>query len=87
MLFLLPHDDNYYSLFAGIGPDNCFHFELAIAAKVEGDTFIFYDEEKKLQIDYFLQTNTKGFYTAKWKGYFKYKEMAEGECWGMYNPL
>ena len=30
VLFLIPGDKNYYSLFAGIGNDNNFYFELTI---------------------------------------------------------
>ena len=35
ILFLLPDDKNYYSLFAGIGNDNEFHFELSITGTLQ----------------------------------------------------
>ena len=54
ILFLLPNDDNYYSLFCGIGKDNKFHFELSVTAKLKGNEFNFYDEEKDLDINYFV---------------------------------
>jgi hypothetical protein len=53
ILFLLPNDTNYYSLFAGIGTDGNFHFDLSITGKLKGKRFDFYDEEKPLPIDYF----------------------------------
>ena len=54
ILFLLPDDNNYYSLFAGIGKSGNFHFELSVAAKLKGNEFNFYDEEKDLNINYFM---------------------------------
>lgn len=53
ILFLLPEDVNYYSLFAGIGTDGNFYFELSITGKLNGSTFDFFEEEKMLDIDYF----------------------------------
>lgn len=53
ILFLVPGDDNYYSLFTGIGNDGNFYFELTITGILNGDMFEFFDEEKPLNIDYF----------------------------------
>ena len=53
VLFLLPDDTNYYSLFAGIGLDGKFYFELTITGKLNGKVFDFFDEEEELDIDYF----------------------------------
>lgn len=53
VLFLLPNDTNYYSLFAGIGLDGKFYFELTITGKLNGKVFDFFDEEEQLDIDYF----------------------------------
>lgn len=55
IMFLIPNDDNYYSLFAGIGCDGNFHFDLSIAGKLEGKYFNFFDHEKPLPIDYFFK--------------------------------
>ena len=55
ILFLLPDDENYYSLFAGIGKDKKFHFELTIAGILKGNEFEFFDEEKELDINYFRE--------------------------------
>jgi len=53
VLFLIPNDSNYYSLFGGMGKDNNFHFTLSITGTLQGDTFNFYDDEKELDINYF----------------------------------
>jgi hypothetical protein len=55
VLFLLPNDKNYYSLFAGIGLDNKFYFTLGITGVLKGNMFDFYDEEEELDIDYFIK--------------------------------
>ena len=58
ILFLLPKDDNYYSLFAGIGTDNNFYFELTITGKLnkdDKDYIDFYDDEILLEINHFLK--------------------------------
>lgn len=56
ILFLLPNDDNYYSLFCGIGCDNAFHFDLAITGKLIADSniFDFYNDDKELNINHFV---------------------------------
>jgi hypothetical protein len=54
ILFLLPNDDNYYSLFSGISKDGNFHFELSITGILSENIFDFYNEDKELDIDYFL---------------------------------
>ena len=55
ILFLLPNNNNYYSLFAGIGTDKNFYFDLSITGKlIDNDYFDFYDDEVKLDINYFL---------------------------------
>ena len=53
VLFLIPNDINYYSLFAGNGLDGNFHFELSITGILNKNTFDFFDEDRKLDIDYF----------------------------------
>ena len=53
ILFLLPDDANYYSLFAGIGLDGNFYFELSITGVLKGKHFDFYEEETPLDINYF----------------------------------
>ena len=58
--FLLPGDDNYYSLFAGIGYiDHKFYFELSIIGKLlKNHWFRFFEEDNKedeiLPLDYFV---------------------------------
>ena len=54
ILFLLPNDANYYSLFAGIGNDGNFYFELSVTGILNGNTFEFFDEDKVLDINYFI---------------------------------
>lgn len=63
ILFLLPNDKNYYSLFAGIGCDGKFYFELSITGTLkENGWFHFFEEEGKqdevLPIDYFVKRTT-----------------------------
>lgn len=62
ILFLLPNDKNYYSLFAGIGNDGKFYFELSITGILDGNYFHFFQEEGKedqiLPIDYFVKQVT-----------------------------
>lgn len=53
ILFLLPNDTNYYSLFAEIGNDNEFHFDLSIIGVLKGNEFEFFDEDQMLEMDYF----------------------------------
>ena len=66
ILFLLPDDKNYYSLFAGIGNDNEFHFELSITGTLqENGYFDFFAEEEMLPINYFeKETTTEKLYTT-----------------------
>ncbi len=45
ILYLLPNDNNYYSLFAGIGCDGQYHFELSITGQLNGNIFNFYKED------------------------------------------
>ena len=54
ILFLLPNDNNYYSLFSGIGKSGDFHFELSIIGILKGNEFNFYDEDQQLDINYFI---------------------------------
>ena len=58
ILFLIPNDANYYSLYAGIDKKGNFHFELSIAGTLKGNEFDFFREEKPLDIDYF-KSNAK----------------------------
>lgn len=62
ILFLLPHDKNYYSLFAGIGCDGKFYFEMSITGIFDGKYFHFLQEDGKedqmLPIDYFVKKTT-----------------------------
>lgn len=53
ILFLMPKDKNYYSLFAGIGNDNKFYFELTITGILEDGHFGFFENEIPLEADYF----------------------------------
>ena len=54
ILFLIPGDKNYYSLFAGIGNDNEFHFELSITGILQKNGYFdFFAEEEMLPINYF----------------------------------
>lgn len=53
ILFLMPDDNNYYNLFAGIGNDKKFYFELGITGVLSGNMFDFYDEDKVIDINYF----------------------------------
>lgn len=55
ILFLIPNDTNYYSLFAGIGKDNIFYFQLGIAGVLKGEDFEFFDKDKTLDINYFCK--------------------------------
>ena len=66
ILFLLPDDKNYYSLFAGIGNDNEFHFELSITGTLqENGYFDFFAKEEMLPINYFeKETTTEKLYTT-----------------------
>lgn len=50
--FLIPDDNNYYNLFAGIGTDNNFHFELSIIGKLlDNGYFHFFEEDGKKNKD------------------------------------
>lgn len=66
ILFLLPGDNKYYSLFTGIGNDNEFHFELSITGTLqENGYFDFFAEEEMLPINYFeKETTTEKSYTT-----------------------
>lgn len=55
VLFLVPDDVNYYSLFAGMGTDNNFHFNLGITGVLKEDEFLFFDEDKIIDINYFCK--------------------------------
>ena len=54
ILFLMPNDTNYYSLFAGIGMSGLFHFELGITGVLNGNEFEFFDADRLLDINYFV---------------------------------
>lgn len=54
VLFLLPDDKNYYSLFAGIGNDGKFYFELSIIGVLESNGYFrFFESEKIIDSSYF----------------------------------
>lgn len=53
ILFLMPDDVNYYSLFAGIGNDGKFYLELSVTGILNGDRFDFISEEIPLDINHF----------------------------------
>lgn len=59
VLFIRENDFNYYSLFAGIGIDKKFHFDLSITGTytAEGESYFFdfYDNEKEIPINYFMK--------------------------------
>lgn len=77
ILFLLPDDKNYYSLFTGIGNDNEFHFELSITGTLqENGYFDFFAKEKMLPIYYFGQETTTE------KSYTTYEQTADRETTG-----
>lgn len=70
VLFLLPGDKNYYSLFTGIGNDGKFYFELTITGVLESNGYFdFFQQEKVLGHDYFKNytgmTKTAYIYTLK----------------------
>jgi len=58
ILFLMPNDNNYYGLFAGIGNDKKFHFELKIVGELKGDEFDFYDDDITLDINHFVEKSS-----------------------------
>lgn len=56
--FIMPNDDNYYSLYAGHWLNDTESMFLAITGKVVIESegrfrFDFFDEEKKINLDYF----------------------------------
>ena len=54
VLFLIPGDKNYYSLFAGIGNDGKFYFELSITGVLESNGYFrFFESEKIIDSSYF----------------------------------
>lgn len=53
ILFLIPGDVIYYSLFAGIGRDGNFYFELTVTGVLNGNQFEFISDEISLDLDYF----------------------------------
>ena len=53
ILFFMPNDKNYYSLFAGIGNDNKFHFDLTITGILKYNYFDSFENEIPLEADYF----------------------------------
>ena len=53
ILFTMKNDNNYYSLFAGIGNNGDFCFQLGIDGTVKNNEITFYDDSKILPIDYF----------------------------------
>lgn len=76
ILFLLPDDKNYYSLFAGIGNDNKFHFELSITGTLQDNGFFdFFTEEEMLPINYFGADSN----STKEKYYTTYEQTADKE--------
>lgn len=57
ILFSIPNNKNYYSIFAGIGLDNNFYFELTIDGTTdENGIFDFYMEDEIIHLkdDYFM---------------------------------
>lgn len=57
--FLVPNDDRYFCLFAGIGMDGNYHFELSVIGTLEGDYFHFREEDDLpdiiLPMDFFVK--------------------------------
>jgi len=64
ILFKIPNDNNYYGLFAGIGKDNQYFFDLTIMGDFDTETgeFNFYDVEKQIPIDYFSKREITSTY-------------------------
>jgi hypothetical protein len=56
ILFTIENNNNYYSLFSGIGTDNNFYFELSIDGTVKNNDITFYDEQIPLSLDFFKGT-------------------------------
>ena len=56
ILFKLPKNQNYYSLFIGNGFDDKFHFDLTIEGIIKEDLNIdFYDNVIELETEYFIK--------------------------------
>lgn len=74
ILFLIPGDKKYYSLFAGIGNDDNFHFDLTVTGILNSDGYFdFFEKEEMLAIDYFDKKQTKE------KLYTTYEQTADKE--------
>lgn len=54
ILFMIPKNNTYYSLFAGIGNDGKFYFKLSKTGILQSNQcFFFFNKEKVLSMDYF----------------------------------
>lgn len=83
VLFLLPGDKKYYSLFAGIGNDGRFHFELSITGTLKDDGYFhFFKEDKILDIGYF-QKKRKVFFLYYEDG--KIEKLSMRDVYRMYD--
>lgn len=77
ILFLIPGDKKYYSLFAGTGNDGNFHFDLSVTGILNGDGYFdFFEKDEILAIDYFDKKQTKE------KRYTTYEQTADKKTAG-----
>lgn len=70
ILFELPGDDNYYSLFAGLGLDGVEHFDLAITGTITrsadgSERFNFFEDDTALSLDHFSKGSQDEMPTAE----------------------
>lgn len=82
VLFLVPeYKENYYSLFAGIGTDGKFYFELSITGILKNGYFVFFEEEGRkeqiLPVDYFVNKEENQMVSEYIKNLIKEKSPAD----------
>lgn len=55
ILFKVPNDNNYYGLYAGMGKDSNYFFDLTVMGVFdESGEFNFYDTDKQISINHFM---------------------------------
>lgn len=63
ILFMIPKDNTYYSLFAGIGNDGKFYFELSKTGVYQSNGyFSFFNKDKIISMDYFRNKYKTSFF-------------------------